>query len=343
MFALGLALIGVLIYSMDYAKIVSVTSRLSLFWIAALVLIQSLIMFLMSLRWYVIIRRYGVSFTNVFNASLIGFMVNSLTPVSYAGGEPARAYVISKVDKIKSEKAFATVFVDLFLALIPTLLFYLAAIALVLKDHYDMRLALILGIVGLCVSGFIALAMGVVLDSKSSMRVFHRIFKFLEFAPFFKNYVRGFESRLEELFMSFHRSIKATMTDSLTLCLGIFISSLIWVLTFFRVYMVFQALGLDIGFETVVIVYSVLIAVSVIPILPGALGMWEWVGTGLFTYFGVGLEASAVIVLVDRILFFWLPILFGLIAAASLGLDAKKIIGENMERLGEGMRSKERV
>ncbi len=326
LFLISVILLALLFYSLDFDKFFEITSSISIGWFVMLVFIQLVTLFLMSARWYIVIRRYGVSLLNVVQTSMIGFMVNNLTPMSLAGGEPIRAYVISKIDNIKIEKAFATVFVDLFISLVPALAINLIAVILVFKNSLDVRLAWILAIIGFIIIALFGAALGIIFSKDHSLRAFNKILGVFARVSYLKKYVRQIEEQVEELFSSFHNSIRTTITDKTTLFYGILLSSFTWILTLLRVYFIFLAVGVPIDFEIVVIVYAVLVTVSLLPILPGALGMWEWIGTGMFHYFGVSLEAAAAIVVIDRILFYWIPIALGGVSSIHVGFSIAKLM-----------------
>ena len=326
LFIISFSLIFALIYTVDINAFLEVASRISFFWFCSLLAVQLLILYIMAVRWYVIIRRYGVSFKNVLQTSFIGLMVNCLTPMSVAGGEPIRAYVISKIDSIKMEKAFATVFVELFISLIPSLLINMVALILVFKHSFDIRIAWLLAIVGLVIIALFSTSIGILTRREHSLKLFNWILTQFGRINFLKNHVKFIESKVDELFSSFQRSIRATLMDGWNLSLGLIISTLIWLLSFLRIYMIFLAVGVDIDLEILFIVYAVLTTVSILPLLPGALGMWEWVGTGLFAYFGIPLEVAAAIVIIDRVFFYWLPIGLGVLASINVGLKVSTLM-----------------
>jgi uncharacterized protein (TIRG00374 family) len=326
LFVLSVLLLAALFYTIDYNEFFRITGKISVRWIIFLIALQFTIMFLMSLKWYVVVRRYAVSFRNVFYTSLIGFMVNAMTPVSQAGGEPVRAYVISRIDKIKMEKAFATVLVDLFLGVIPILLLNLTAIVLVFKYSADIRIAWLLVLLGLFILALIMSSLSVLTSREPSLKLLHGLLGVFKRIRFLERHVKRVESHVDELFASFHRSIKDTMTDVTTLSVGVLISILVWALSLLRVYLIFIALGVPVKFEIIIMVYAVLVTVSVLPLLPGALGMWEWVGTGMFTFFGIPLAAAAAVTVVDRLLFYWLPLTTGFTSSLHVGLNVMRLV-----------------
>lgn len=326
LFAISMLLLAALFYTIDYNEFYRIASKVELKWIAALIALQLIIMLLMSLKWYIIIRRYAVSFRNVLLTSMIGFMVNSLTPVNQAGGEPVRAYVISKIDRIKMEKAFATVVVDLFLGTVPVLLLILSAIVFVFMYSLDLRIAWLLAFIGAVIITLGITSFNILTNHEPSLKLFNRLLDIFGRVGFLRERVDRIESQVDELFGSFHRSIRSTMTATRTLSMGLFVSTLIWALSLLRVYIIFHALGVSVAPQVVVIVYAVLVTVSILPLLPGALGMWEWVGTGLFAFFGIPLEAAVAVTLLDRLLFYWLPMFTGFASSLHVGLNVMRLV-----------------
>ncbi|MFH0861540.1 MAG: flippase-like domain-containing protein [Candidatus Altiarchaeota archaeon] len=329
LFFISVMLLGMLFFSLDYNEFLREASKISPQAAAGLIIVQLGIMVLMALKWFVIIRRYGVSFMNVLHTSFIGAMVNNLTPASILGGETIKAYAISKTDKIKMETAFATVFVDIFITLFPIFVLTLLAIILALSYSFDYRITLTLIAVGLFTLVLVYASVSVLMNRKPSMYLFKGIVKALKRVPFLRNQITGVESRVDEIFLSFHRSIRDTMTDKWTLYLSIFVSSWVWILSIVRIYLLLHALGIPMSFGQVTIIYTIMIAVSILPILPGALGIWEIIGTGLLTFLGVPMAAAAAVVVFDRILSYWLPIFLGFLSSLVVGINVMKLVDEH--------------
>jgi len=330
LFLIGFALLFALFYSLDIDEFINVTSRIGWEWFLLILCIQLLIILLMGLRWYVIIERYGVSFSNVMQTSIIGYMVNNLTPMSIAGGEPVRVFVISKLEKIKTEKAFATVLVELFLGLTPTLLINLIAIILVFQHSFDVYIIGILGLMGIVNLMLFGSCLTLFLKKEPSLFLIHWILSLVKKIGFLRTRAESVESQLDELFESFRRSINTTLMNVRTMALGFSISVLVWTFTFFKVYIIFMAIGIEIDIADMIIVYAILVAVGVLPLIPGALGIWEWMGVVLFSMFGIPKEAAAAVIIIDRLFFYWLPILLGSIASVKVGLSVRTL----MEREG---------
>lgn len=326
LFFISVLLLGVLFFNLDYNDFLREASKISPGMALTLLVIQLAIMVLMALKWYVIIRRYGVSFSNVVHTSFVGAMVNNLTPASILGGETVKAYAISKIDKVKIENAFATVFVDIFITLFPIFILTLVAISLAFTYSLDYRITAVLAAVGIFILAMVWAIINVLLNRKPSFGLFKWVVRALKRMPFLRKRVVALESRIDEVFMSFHRSIRDTMTDRWTLSLSIFVSSWVWILNILRIYLLLHYLGVRMAFGQVTILYTIMIAVSILPILPGALGLWEIVGTGLFTFLGVPMATAAAVVVIDRLLSYWLPIIAGFFSSLHVGINAMKLV-----------------
>lgn len=321
LFVVSILLLGALFFSIDYGEFFRIAGKMSWEWAAALLAVQALIILLNALKWYVLIRRYGVSFMNVFQTTLIAMMVNNVSPANLAGGEAIRAYVISKIDRIKLEKAFATVLADLFLAILPILFLMLLSIFLIIKLSLDLRIAWALAIAGVFIAALIISSFSIILNRGPSLRLFNALMHSVGRIGMLKKQLLRFENQVDDMFMSFHRSIKSTMADTPTLILGLTISVAVWALTIARAYFIFVALGIAIEPDVLILVYVLLILVGILPLLPGALGVWEWAGAGMFVFFGIPMAAATAVIVVDRILFYWIPIFTGFLASLHLGIN----------------------
>ncbi len=111
---IGLSIVGVLVLYFGQREIVMHISQLSLSDFFLLFVVQVTILVLSATKWWIILGDKTISYKSVLSISLIGYLVNGLTPI--AGGEPVRAYLISKIENVSSQKAFSSVFVDFFLA-----------------------------------------------------------------------------------------------------------------------------------------------------------------------------------------------------------------------------------
>ena len=84
-------------------------------------------------------------------------------------------------------------------------------------------------------------------------------------------------------------------------------------------YVCFLAVGVSPPAVPLIIIYTVGILISLLPILPGSLGLREGILVGLFAVAGIGADYVMAASVVDRIASYIAPTLIGLIAAIYYG------------------------
>ncbi len=98
-----------------------------------------------------------------------------------------------------------------------------------------------------------------------------------------------------------------------------------WLLECVRLYTVMSAFHVEISFATVIIIFLLASVIGMLTALPGGIGSEEITSTVLFVLFGVSSALAGSIVLVDRLVSFWLVNALGIIFASYYSKD---ILGE---------------
>jgi uncharacterized protein (TIRG00374 family) len=107
------------------------------------------------------------------------------------------------------------------------------------------------------------------------------------------------------------------------------LSIIAWLLDISTMLLVFYAIGANISFLQVVVVYSLMLAIQAIPFgIPAEVGAVEVVMTWLYTAFNVPSATSAAATILTRALTFWSRILIGYVAAQWIGF---KTLGEQLK------------
>ena len=111
--------------------------------------------------------------------------------------------------------------------------------------------------------------------------------------------------------------------NKFTLFFGTIVSLTIWVLSVFRMYLIFLALGFSSPnlLLVVLIVQLTVIAISSVPALPGAVGIWEGSSIALFALFGIGAALAAAVTIIDRVFSFWISSLIGGVSSVHMGAE----------------------
>jgi len=329
---LSIGLIAGILYLVGFDKTASVLMRLSLGYFLLLLLIQLATMILSALKWRLILRHNKVSFTNLLASTFVGYLINNINPMGMAGGEPVKAFILSKKEKMPTEKAFASVVVDLFLEIFPIFILSAIAIFLVLSSGVPVEIAFVIAAASLALLVLFALSVTLVINREYSLRMIGAFTGLVARIPLLKRRVAKIRSEMDEIYGRFNDAMKRHMLDNYILVLGTFISMSCWFLRILRVYVAFKAVGVDIPIPVLVIVEAVAIVVTFFPILPGAIGVWEGTSIALFVILAPGVSAAeaTTVALIDRVIFYIFPSILGIFAALFLGIDIFKLAKEEV-------------
>jgi uncharacterized protein (TIRG00374 family) len=252
---------------------------------------------------------------------LVGLAVNNITPSGRGGGEPVRAYLLSKYSQSPFENAFATVIADRGLDTFPFIA--LAIITIITAILYInlpqwMVITLIIGLIILILVFFLALYMSINREfGDRAIRWFLRILKRISS----KMHDR-IEDRAINAVGGFQDSMRVMITDRKVLMYGIPLSFLIWGLEIMRVYVVFLALNINAPLEIIAAVFVISTLIGMIPLLPGGLGAVDGMMILLYSYAGISPSISAAATLVERLISFWMTTILGVAVLPYFGADA---------------------
>ncbi len=341
MFMVGLILIILLLQTLDIRQIEGKLSKMPeqdlLVYISGLFIIQLSVMILSALKWRVVLRNSRVSMRNIIPATFVGYLVNNITPVGLAGGEPIRAYILYKTDEISMPTSASSVIVDLFLEIFPIFLMILASIGIVLSSGVPLEVSVLLVVMTFILAVLFATVVSIAYHRPYSSSLIKIIGKIISVTPFFRRYSKRLGDEFEDITQRFDEAMKLQLMDNKIIIQGVFISVLVWILRVLRLYVSFLVLGIEVALPTVVVVETVVSAVSFLPLLPGALGIWEWTSVELFSiispYSGINIsrEYAAMGTLMNRVFLYLIPCIIGVIAAFYLGLNISKITGDDNE------------
>lgn len=329
LFMAGLALLFAVLYSVGFREVLNELVKVNLFYIILLFLIQLLMMCLWALKWFIVLRRTGVSFWSVLPVSFTGYLINNVTPIAGAGGEPVRAYLLArKESKLNTERAAASVVVDLFLEVMPLFMLVVLTIYLVFKYGAPMGMATVIGSVGVALALLFILFIVLLSSEQVSRRIITFIIKMAKHIPvsFLREHALDAEDRLEDIILEFRRAMRETVRDKSILVYGTITSIVIWLVSIARMYIIFMALGYNpestVHWISILVIARVIVAlVSFLSILPGAIGLWEGVSTGVFTLLGLPAPLAMAAALLERAFSFWIGSLIGGMASVYLGVE----------------------
>ncbi len=258
-----------LAYYIGLGKIVNIFLHVKLIYIIFFTITSAVIMFLRVVKWKLILESHDidVSIRNLFMYRLAGFAVSYLTPSAHIGGEPVRAYFVSKKAKVNFNKAFSSVIIDKAIELTLdgffTVMFTLIVLAffkipLLIKLFFYFNLILI--------TSLILLFYVRTINGKGFFTFFFdnlRLSK-IRFLKKYEKQVRSIDKTISELF--YH--------SKYYLHLAFLMHFLAWILSLVEFQLILMMFGFRISWINAFMVYAGVGLAYLIPI-PGALGILE--------------------------------------------------------------------
>jgi hypothetical protein len=270
------------------------------------IMVQFILLLIRPWRWDILLRDINerIAFKNLFVLTVIGTFMNDITPGARLGGEPIRAYLLNRNFNVKIGKGLATVVVerifDFFIFTAIAIVSYLYVIfAVGIERQNKIIITVFMLIMILILSG--------VIKAIFSESIAKRILGFLP---------SKFKTRFMETFWMFRISSVDLVRGGNTFIAIMFLTTLLWFFEILRPFILFHSLNTPVPLLVVALITTLSLFLATIPILPGGLGTVEGVMVGLYIAMNIPIHVCVVVTLLDRLISFWLMILFGGTATA---------------------------
>lgn len=333
LFLFGFLMLAGVLYFVGFNETLNAVLSVRLEYFLLLLVLQLVTMVLSALKWRLILRHIKVSFKSVLASTFVGYLVNNITPIGMVGGEPVKAYLLSKREGVPLEKAFSSVIVDLFIEILPIFFLSAVAISVILYKGIDVGVAAVIFFASVVLSVLFVLCLTFVMNKTLSYKIVSGFVDAVTRLPFLRHKAGRIKKDVDLIYERFNDAMKKQLLDNYILYFGTLISLLVWTLRILRVYFIFLAFGVNIPVDVLVIVQTAVIVVTFIPISPGAIGVWEATSIGLFVLVSGGsvtaVEATSVAI-IDRIIFYVFPTLVGAVAALYMGVDIFKLVSREV-------------
>jgi len=278
----------------------------------------NLLMYALSIfRWRIIIQKISkIGYFVLFPIFFVGGLINQLTPGTKSGGQPLRAYYLTKLNKKDYADNLATVLFEFFsgsftsFVLLVFSLFYLSR-RFQFKVYYSIVIFLVLSI--LMVLFLIYLTYKIEIKSKIARRMLSLIYKIRFIKKRYKTFVM-FENNVFRGAREFFKESFIFLKDSSLVLKQMFIEFMVYLLEFLKVYLLFMALGVDVPFMVVAVISVISQMVGFLFFSPGGLGAVEGTMVGLYYLFGISPEIAAAVTIINRIMIYLYEFLFGYIS-----------------------------
>jgi uncharacterized protein (TIRG00374 family) len=247
-----------------------------------------------------------ITIWELYQASIIALFANQVVPFAGISGN-IFFYSFLKSKKISTQNIFTLVIVGLLTFYIAIEIIVLAAFAACLLFHKTSSLFLIILIGGFLIYILFAFAIAMMGRRETVNALSMKLLKIKllkKHADRLKKFVSENNSHLQNSlpFILRHKKDVAPVIVS---------QACIFLSDSFTVYALFYGLGVSIAFPAVFIAFVLTKIISLLPISPGALIVYESSLTFFLTKFGAPLGTAVMVTLLFRILSFWLPMPIG--------------------------------
>lgn len=321
-FIIGLAIMGVMLYYIGINEVIDALKSSNLWFVLLAFILQIFTYFLYTLRWHIINKAADMSLgiKRLFPMVLVSLAVNNITPSGRGGGEPVRAYLLSKEGNYKFEDTFASVIADRSFDTFP---FLILSIITIFGIMYSFSLdRAILAILIICVIGItaaVAILIYVCINEAFGVKITSWVIKIVR--RFYKKYDESTEKRIVEAVISFQSTMNLLLRNRTIQLYAFPLSFVIWIFEILRVYAVFLAFGANISPIVIGEVFIIASLVGMVPLLPGGLGAVDGIMILLYSGAGITASISAAATLVERLISFWMATFLGLIFLMMYGTN----------------------
>ena len=324
----GVLVVGIMVWIAGPKEIANALKSADPFYIVLAIITQFATLFLLAQRWGLIIKSLDIEVPKreLFPMLLVGMMINNVTPSGRGGGEPVRAYMLSRSSDSSVESAFATVIVDRALDTFPML--FLAIITIIsMIFFFELNIGVIIALVTsvVVITSVFLIFMYMCINEAAGEKI---VLWAVKIVRKFKDYDNLEEKAIEAL-GNFQYSFKLMIKDKKLAFYGILISCAAWALEILRVYFVFCAFEVNASIIVIAEVFIISCLLGIIPLLPGGLGTVDSTMALLYSAAGITSSVSVAVTVIERLISFWMVTALG---AICLPLFGKQVFDHILEK-----------
>lgn len=282
-------------------------------------------------KWYLLVKEIvEVKFHQLFMILMASSFVNTTTPGARVGGEPLRAYYLSKQYKIEKAKFFATALIDKAINTIAfAVLSVFSILFVILFMDIDAKIRLFLEI--MLVVLFLLIVTGIALRRKMVFKrkyitdILKKIYYFSLFKTVRKKFLsyKKFENYIIRKLNNVINTLKRILKQKKVFKKDLALAFVRWFFNYLATYFLFRAFGYDVSFIAVIIVVTLSILIGSMLVLPGGMGIIETIMISLYLSFGINPGVAATVAVIDRFIFYFYSLFIGGICLAYLNIRYK--------------------
>jgi len=321
----------ILYISVDWRKSYNVISQADPYLIGAAVFVTLLRFIVWSLKWRRTISPLArIPLSKVFPVLMTGVFLNQITPGRDTGGEPVRAYYISRFTGIMKRQAIATIIIDKSANYI-AISSYIGFAILFITRYLQVPPTIKILFEGVIILFLLAVVSAVYVKKNLAPPVIPTpvLRKIYFFGPLKKIRNRfhtysAFEEYIMERVTEFLTTLRKLLSEKKNVRDNLLLSFFIWLLVFVKTWLIFQAFGENVSIFMVIAVEAISILLGIISFLPGGVGATEITMIALFRSAGISTEVATAVTIVSRGLFYAFSLGLGYLSLLYLKLMPEK-------------------
>ena len=322
-FGISILILVVMLYFVGIDNVIDALKVADLKYIVLAIIVQFFTIFLYALRWKILngIANMDVKTTKLFPMVLVGLAVNNITPSGRGGGEPVRAYLLSREEGYPMEETFASVVADRALDTFPfVIMAVLTIIGMTLYFDLDMKLIVLMVVSVVFIVIVLLFLIYMCINPSFGKRVDRWIIGLVR--RFYKKNSEEFENKVHNIIKGFQGTMNMLIYNKKVLYYALPLSFMIWVFEILRVYFVFFAFGADVNLIVIGEVFILASLVGMIPLLPGGLGAVDGIMIIFYSAAGISASIAAAATVIERLISFWMPTILGMVILPYYGSSA---------------------
>ncbi|NLI62765.1 MAG: flippase-like domain-containing protein [Methanosarcinaceae archaeon] len=267
--------------------------------------LQILTMFLLNYQWYSISKAIGIKtdFLKMFYISSQGTVIESITPGAKIGGELTRSYLVNNCFKCRTADSLSIITIQKIISIGSLILLNLTVLLLFPETITDASPVCPAAIKALTVAMVVILTLFIILLFKPSL-ITGGIGKM--------NFKSGLFERLKNGLKDYETHVKK-IRNKKTLLFQLCLSLVIWALFPLKLLILTKMFNPNISILGILFAALISYSISMIPITPGGLGVFETTLGGFLIIFGLSIEQSIATSITFRFFTFWLVIILSLV------------------------------
>ncbi|AAL80294.1 lysylphosphatidylglycerol synthetase family protein [Pyrococcus furiosus DSM 3638] len=311
----GIGLLGVLLWWAGIRETLTLLFSADLNYLGIAFLMYCLSVLVWAVRWRIFLEKANIKvpFIRILGGIFVGIFVNNLTPGARTGGEPVKAFYITRgMGKNESyPRVLATVMADRILDVIPVMAFMVVALLYALKLRENILVA-VLAFSSLLIMLILAITLIFSLKERYALVIIMKIVGIFK-RIFPKKLGDGeiVEAKVRSAIREFKETLLGIANKRKDVIIPLLWSFLLWSLDILRTYFVFLSIGWRVSLVKVLLVKMASMAMAMISIVPGGIGVSEVVQSALFLVVGIEKSVAVSAILLDRLISFWFPTLIG--------------------------------